>query len=64
MQAHKLTVTAFSIGVVLAFGTPAMSADLPKEGTFSGTHSSAGTYKAYPVGKDHTLARASDLILL
>ncbi len=40
MQAHKLTVTAFSVGAALALATPAISADLPKEGTIK-IHSNA-----------------------
>jgi hypothetical protein len=39
----------------MAFGATALAADLPKEGTYSGTASAAGTSKAYPVGKDRTL---------
>ena len=33
MQAHKLTMTAFSLGAALALGTPAKAADLPQSGT-------------------------------
>jgi hypothetical protein len=56
MRAGSITATAFSIGVVLAFGTPAMSADLPKEGTFSGTYSGIGTFKGTQIGKERFLA--------
>jgi hypothetical protein len=35
MQAHRPIVTVFSLGATLILGTPAMSADLPKEGSNS-----------------------------
>jgi hypothetical protein len=55
MHANRLTVTVFLLGAALAFGTPAMSADLPKEGTYSGTYAAFGTNKAAPIGKDRLL---------
>jgi hypothetical protein len=55
MDAHKLSVTALSLGAALAFGTPAKSADLPKEGTFSSTYSGVTTVKASPIGKERLL---------
>jgi hypothetical protein len=36
----------------MAFGAAAVAADLPKEGTFTGTFPAAGTAKVYPVGKE------------
>jgi hypothetical protein len=55
MQAHKLTMTAFSLGAAFAFGTPAMSADLPQSGTIK-VHS---TFKAnsqiVDVGEKHVM---------
>ncbi len=48
----------------MAFGAAAMAADLPKEGTFSGTGAAAGTYKAYPVGKDRYVGTAEENGLL
>jgi hypothetical protein len=50
---HIGTLSILALTAAISFG--AMAADLPKEGTFSGTYSAAGTYKAYPVGKDRTL---------
>jgi hypothetical protein len=41
--------------MTLALGAAALAADLPKEGTFSGTFSGVGTYKAYQVGKERLL---------
>jgi hypothetical protein len=49
------TLSTLAVAATMALGATALAADLPKEGTFSGTFSSAGTYKAYPVGKDRTL---------
>jgi hypothetical protein len=44
----------------LLFGTPAKSADLPKEGTFSGTYAGAATFKIYPVGKERSVGAFED----
>jgi hypothetical protein len=52
MQTHKCLWSAFTILVAAAFATAAIAADLPKEGTYSGTYSNPGTYKAYPIGKE------------
>src|ERR1700722_7514693 len=43
----------------MVFGATAMAADLPKEGTFSGTVAAAGTYKATVVGKDRCVTNTS-----
>ena len=46
------------LGAALAFSAVAMAADqspLPKEGTFSGTYSAYGTFKATTVGKERLL---------
>jgi hypothetical protein len=56
MQPRTRLFSAFTLSTAMAFGAAAMAADLPKEGTFSGTYSSAGTYKAHPVGKERVLA--------
>jgi hypothetical protein len=60
MQAHKLTVTAFSLGAALALGTPAKAADLPQSGTIKthGTHK--GTYQAVQVGEKHSMGTGSN----
>jgi hypothetical protein len=55
MRAHTGTLPALALTAAMAFRALALAADLPKEGTYSGTVSAAGTYKAYPVGKDRTL---------
>ena len=52
MQPRTCLLTAFA---AIAFGVAAMAADLPKEGTFSGTDSGTGTFKTYPVEKERTL---------
>ena len=60
MQAHKLTVTAFSLGAALALGTPAKAADLPQSGTIKihGTHK--GTVQAVQVGEKHSMGNGSN----
>jgi hypothetical protein len=55
-QAHKGTLSILAFTAAMALGVTAMAADLPKEGTFSGTSPAAGTYKLYPVGKEHDVA--------
>jgi hypothetical protein len=60
MYAHKLSLTALSLGAALLFGTPAKSADLPKEGTFSGMYAGAVMFKLYPVGKERAVSTFED----
>jgi hypothetical protein len=55
MQPRTCLLYAFTLSTAMTFGAEVMAGDLPKEGMFSGTGSTAGTYKAYPVGKDRTL---------
>ena len=43
----KLLSVVAALGVCTAM---AMAADLPKEGTFSGTYMASGTYKSSKVG--------------
>jgi hypothetical protein len=52
MQPRPRLLTAFTLGTVMYFGAAAMAADLPKEGTFSGTYSAFSTNKATPIGKE------------
>ena len=56
MQSHLLTAAAFAFSAAFAIGAPALSADLPQQGSFS-THS-AGTYSAqtFQVGDKHVIA--------
>jgi hypothetical protein len=60
MHAHWLTMTVLSLGSALAFGTPAMSADLPQSGTIKthGTHK--GTGQAVEVGEKHLMGTGSN----
>jgi hypothetical protein len=44
----------------MAFGAAAMAADLPKEGTYSGTYSAFGTAKVTSIGKERVLLTISD----
>jgi hypothetical protein len=55
MRTPKCTLAALTLATAMVFGTAAMAADLPKEGTFSGIAANAGTYKGYPVGKERFL---------
>jgi hypothetical protein len=48
-------LSAFTLSTAMGFGAAALAADLPKEGTFSGTYSATSTYKAYLVGKERVL---------
>src|ERR1700733_9395957 len=52
MRTHKCTLSALTLAGAMTWGAPALAADLPKEGTFSGTFTSAGTWKGAVVGKD------------
>ena len=36
------SLSAFTLSAAMAFGAAAMAADLPKEGTYSGTYSAFG----------------------
>jgi hypothetical protein len=55
MQPRTCILSTFALGMTLALGAAALAADLPKEGTFSGTFYGVGTYKASPVGKERLL---------
>ena len=55
MQQATCILTGFTIITALALSATTMAADLPKEGTFSGTYTGALTFKTYPVGKERTL---------
>ena len=55
MRPRTRLLSAFTLSTAIAFGVVAMAADLPKEGTFSGTLSNSGTVKATPVGKERLL---------
>ena len=50
MQPRTCILSAFTLSTAMFFGVAAMAADLPKEGTYSGTYSSVGTVKATAVG--------------
>jgi hypothetical protein len=51
MQARTTLLSAAALGFALLVG-PARAADLPKEGTFTATYSSAGTSKATALGEE------------
>jgi hypothetical protein len=49
-----------AMSVISGIATSAMAADLPKEGTFSGTYTAVGTYKTIKVG-DRALSTADEM---
>jgi hypothetical protein len=55
MHPRTCILSAFTLSTAMFFGVAAMAADLPKEGTYSGTYSSVGTVKATAVGKERML---------
>jgi hypothetical protein len=55
MQVRTCILSAFTLSTAMFFGISAMAADLPKEGTYSGTYSSFGTAKATAIGKERLL---------
>jgi hypothetical protein len=52
MRSPTRVLSAFSLSAGLIFATVAKAADLPKQGTFSGTYFAFGTYKLTPIGKE------------
>jgi hypothetical protein len=55
MQSRTCMLSAFTVSVAMFFAVAAMAADLPKEGTYTGTWTGLGTYKATQVGPDRLL---------
>jgi hypothetical protein len=55
MQPRTGMLSAFTLSTAMFFGTAAMAADLPKEGTFNASYYGFGTYKATPIGKERLL---------
>jgi hypothetical protein len=55
MQPFTSMFYAAALSAAMFFGSAAMAGDLPKEGTFTFTYSSAGMIKATPVGKERLL---------
>jgi len=56
VQPRICMLSAFTLTAALSFGSAVTAADVPKEGTFTATYASAGTYKATSIGKDRVLA--------
>jgi hypothetical protein len=52
MTPRKLPIT---VGAIFGFAVSAVAADLPKEGTFSGTYTATGTYKTTKIGDRRAL---------
>jgi hypothetical protein len=55
MRPFPYILSVFTLSTAILFETAAMAADLPKEGSFSGTYSGFATFKAAPIGKDRIL---------
>jgi hypothetical protein len=55
-----LSTAAFALGAALAFGTAAIAADLPKEGTFNATQYAAGTFQPTGLGKERWFGSSED----
>jgi hypothetical protein len=55
MQPRTCIFSAVTLGTAMFFGFAAMAAELPKEGTFSATYSSFGTFKSSQIGKSKYL---------
>lgn len=55
MHAHMIIATVFSIGATLAFGTPAMPADLPQSGTIKIHSTFKANSQVVDVGDKHVM---------
>jgi hypothetical protein len=55
MRLRTCMLSAFTLSTAMSLGIAAMAADMPKEGTYSGTYSAFGTAKATPIGKERLL---------
>jgi hypothetical protein len=60
MRTDIPTATVFSLGAAFAFGTPAMSADLPQSGTIKIHGAHKATYQAVLVGEKHSMGSGSN----
>jgi hypothetical protein len=60
MRAHMFTATVFTLGAAFAFGTPAMSADLPQSGTIKSHGGQKGTVQAVQVGEKHFMGSGNN----
>jgi hypothetical protein len=60
MRAHMFIATVFTVGASFAFGTSAMSADLPQSGIIKGQGTYKGTAQVVSVGEKHFMGTASN----
>jgi hypothetical protein len=63
MQPGTCVLSAFALTTAMAFGATATAADLPQEGTFTGTYAGSGMCKINPVGKERTVLACDELSL-
>jgi hypothetical protein len=52
MRSLTWMLSAFTLSAGMIFAAAAIAADLPKQGTFSGTYFAFGTYRLTPIGKE------------
>ena len=55
MQSRTWLLTAVALNACIVFGAAAVAADLPKEGTYSGTYAGFGTAKVTAIAKERLL---------
>ena len=55
MRSCTYMLYAFILSVAIFLGSAAISADLPKEGAYSGIYAASGTFKLTPIGKERLL---------
>ena len=56
MRLKTWMLSAFTLSTGMVCATAAIAADLPKQGTFSGTYFAFGTYKLTSIGKERLLS--------
>ena len=56
MRLMTWMLSAFTLSTGMVCATAAIAADLPKQGTFSGTYFASGTYKLTSIGKERYLS--------
>jgi hypothetical protein len=59
MRTHMLAATVCTLGAAFAFGTPAISADLPQSGTIKLHSTTKGTGQAVDVEEKHLMGNGN-----
>jgi hypothetical protein len=63
MHAHRLIETVFSLGAALAFGIPAMAADLPRSGTIKIHRNLEANEQVVQIGEKHFIASGNGWVV-